>query len=325
MQVKNALNQAFYFDLKVKTTTFVFNFLYNMKLDFKDRTVQLIAVIIVMALGLGVAAYFVFTKDKQITEMQGQFAIDKQELEDEYESISMQYEGFKFSVENDSLLYKLENEQAKVQRLMEELRVTKATDQAEIRRLKDELSTLRKILKSYVQQIDSLHRLNEELKADNVQINKKMQETTRTLNVVSQEKKQLTEKVSLAAKLVATNVSIKAVDGRGRTQKRLRRSEQFLISFTISRNITAEPGERIIYARIMQPDGSVLTKNANNLFPFENKDIAYSSMRIIEYGGEETGVALYYDIDEFLMPGTFKVDVFADGSHIGTSTLQMED
>lgn len=325
MQVKNALNQAFYFDLKVKTTTFVFNFLYNMKLDFKDRTVQLIAVIIVMALGLGVAAYFVFTKDKQITEMQGQFAIDKQELEDEYESISMQYEGFKFSVENDSLLYKLENEQAKVQRLMEELRVTKATDQAEIRRLKDELSTLRKILKSYVQQIDSLHRLNEELKADNVQINKKMQETTRTLNVVSQEKKQLTEKVSLAAKLVATNVSIKAVDGRGRTQKRLRRSEQFLISFTISRNITAEPGERIIYARIMQPDGSVLTKNANNLFPFENKDIAYSSMRIIEYGGEETGVALYYDIDEFLMPGTFKVDIFADGSHIGTSTLQMED
>jgi uncharacterized membrane protein len=257
--------------------------------------------------------------------MQEQYTIDKAELEDEYESISMQYEGFKFSVENDSLLYKLENEQAKVQRLMEELKVTKATDQAEIRRLKDELGTLRKILKSYIQQIDSLHRLNEELKADNVQINKRMKETTRTLNVVSEEKKQLTEKVSLAAKLVATNVSIKAVDARGRTQKRLRKSEQFLISFTISRNITAEPGERTIYARIMQPDGSVLTKNPNYRFPFENKEIAYSSMRITEYGGEETGVALYYDIDEFLMPGTYKVDIFADGSHIGSSTLQMED
>ena len=208
---------------------------------------------------------------------------------------------------------------------MEQLKVTKATDQAEIRRLKDELGTLRKILKSYIQQIDSLNRLNEELKAENVQISKRMKEPPRTLNVVSDEKKQLTEKVSLAAKLVATNVSIKAVDGRGRTQKRLRRSEQFLISFTISRNITAEPGERTIYARIMQPDGSVLTKNPNNLFPFENKEIAYSSMRIIEYGGEETGVALYYNIDEFLMPGTYKVDIFADGSHIGTSTLQMED
>lgn len=190
-----------------------------MKLDFKDRTAQLIAIIVVMALALGIAAYFVFHKDKQISEMQEQYAIDKQELEDEYESISMQYEGFKFSVQNDSLLYKLENEQTKVQRLMEELRVTKATDQAEIRRLKDELSTLRKILKSYIQQIDSLNRLNEELKAENVQITKQYNETTRSLNVVSQEKKQLSEKVTLAAKLVATNVSMKAVNSRGRDQK----------------------------------------------------------------------------------------------------------
>lgn len=296
-----------------------------MKLDFKDRSAQLIAIIVVMALALGITAYFVFSKDKQINDMQEQYTIDKNELEDEYESISMQYEGFKFSVENDSLLYKLENEQAKVQRLMDELKVTKATDQAEIRRLKGELSTLRKILKSYIQQIDSLHRLNEELKADNVQITNKMKETTRTLNVVSAEKKQLTEQVTLAAKLVATNVSLKAVDGRGRTQKRLRKSEQFLISFTISRNITAEPGERTIYARIMQPDGSVLTKTPGNKFPFENKDLSYSSMRITEYGGEETGVALYYDIEEFLMPGSYKVDIFADGSHIGSSTLQMED
>ena len=147
-----------------------------MKLDYKDRTAQLIAIIVVMALALGITAYFVFTKDKQITEMQEQYTIDKQELEDEYESISMQYEGFKFSVQNDSLLYKLENEQAKVQRLMEELRLTKATDQAEIRRLKDELSTLRKILKSYIQQIDSLNRLNEELKAEYVQITKQYKE-----------------------------------------------------------------------------------------------------------------------------------------------------
>ncbi|MFA7066746.1 MAG: hypothetical protein WC199_08170, partial [Dysgonamonadaceae bacterium] len=80
-----------------------------------------------------------------------------------------------------------------------------------------------------------------------------------------------------------------------------------------------------IYARILQPDGSVLTKNPNNLFSYENKEIAYSSMRVVEYGGEETGVALYYDIEEFLMPGTYKVDIFADGSHIGSSTLQMED
>ncbi|HBQ55534.1 MAG TPA: hypothetical protein DD786_00075, partial [Porphyromonadaceae bacterium] len=202
---------------------------------------------------------YIVSKNRQINTMEQQFTVDKQELEDEYEAISMQYEGFKFSVQNDSLLYKLENEQAKVQRLQEQLRMTDAANKAEIKRLKDELATLRKVLKSYVQQIDSLHRLNTELQAKNEQITKQYQQTSRTLNQVSQEKEQLSEKVTLASKLDATGVSVKAVNDRGREQKRLSRSSQFVVSFLITKNFTAEPGERIIYVRIMSPDGGVLT------------------------------------------------------------------
>ena len=173
-----------------------------MKIDFRERTPQLIAVIGVLAIVLAIVIGFLVNKNAEIEEMQQQFTLDKQELEDEYEAISLQYEGFKFSVQNDSLLYKLENERTKVMRLQEELRLTKATDQAEIRRLKDELSTLRKVLRSYIHQIDSLNRLNEELRAENRQITQQFNETSRTLTQVSQEKEQLTEKVSLAAQLV---------------------------------------------------------------------------------------------------------------------------
>lgn len=260
-----------------------------------------------------------------MSEMQEQFTIDKQELEDEYEAISLQYEGFKFSVQNDSLLYKLENEQAKVLRLQEELRMTKASDQAEIKRLKDELATLRKILRSYVQQIDSLNRLNEQLRAENRQITDQYQKTTQTLRKVSQEREQLSERVSLAAQLVATNINAKAVNDRGREQTRLSRSTQFVVSFTIARNITAEPGERTVYARIMTPDGSVLSKSPSNTFPYENGNILFSMRRIVEYGGEEMPVTMYWDIEEFLMPGTYKVDIFADGHHIGSYSFDMKD
>src|SRR5690554_1465491 len=173
-----------------------------MKIDFKERTPQLIAVIGVLAIVLAILIGFLVTRNRQMSDMQEQFVLDKQDLEDEYEAISLQYEGFKFSVQNDSLLYKLENEQAKVQRLQEELRMTSATDQAEIRRLKDELSTLRKILRSYIHQIDSLNRLNEELRAENRQITQQYKETSRTLTQVAQEREALSEKVTLAAQLV---------------------------------------------------------------------------------------------------------------------------
>lgn len=296
-----------------------------MKIDFKERTPQLIAIIGVLSLILAIAVIYIVSKNRQINTMEQQFTVDKQELEDEYEAISMQYEGFKFSVQNDSLLYKLENEQAKVQRLQEQLRMTDAANKAEIKRLKDELATLRKVLKSYVQQIDSLHRLNTELQAKNEQITKQYQQTSRTLNQVSQEKEQLSEKVTLASKLDATGVSVKAVNDRGREQKRLSRSSQFVVSFLITKNITAEPGERIIYVRIMSPDGGVLTKNPGSAFPYENGNLQYSMKRIVEYGGEEIPVSMYWDIEEFLMPGTYKADIFADGSLIGSRSFSMEE
>jgi DNA gyrase/topoisomerase IV subunit A len=296
-----------------------------MKINLKERTPQLIAIIGVLAIVMAILIGFLITRNSQMSDMQEQFTIDKQELEDEYEAISLQYEGFKFSVQNDSLLYKLENEQAKVLRLQEELRMTKASDQAEIKRLKDELATLRKILRSYVQQIDSLNRLNEQLRAENRQITDQYQRTTQTLRKVSQEREQLSERVSLAAQLVATNISAKAVNDRGREQSRLSRSTQFVISFTVARNITAEPGERTIFIRLMAPDGSVLSKSQSNTFPYENRDILYSMKRIVEYGGEEIPVTMYWDIEEFLMPGTYKADIFADGHHIGTYSFEMKD
>ena len=296
-----------------------------MKIDFKERTPQLIALIGVLLIVTVVLIGFLVTRNSQMKEMQEQFVIDKQELEDEYEAISLQYEGFKFSVQNDSLLYRLQNEQAKVLRLQEELRMTKATDRAEIKRLTDELSTLRRILRSYIHQIDSLNTLNNELRAENEQITDRYNRTSRTLQQVSQEKEQLSEKVSLAAQLVATNINAKAVNDRGREQSRLSRSTQFVVNFTIARNITTEPGERTVYVRILTPDGTVLSKSPNDKFPYENSEILYSMKRIVEYGGEEIPVTMYWDIEEFLMPGTFKADIFADGHHIGSHSFLMED
>lgn len=296
-----------------------------MKINFKERTPQLIALIGVLVVILAIVIGFLISKNAQMSDMQEQFTIDKQDLEDEYEAISLQYEGFKFSVQNDSLLYKLENEQAKVLRLQEELRMTNASNKAEIKRLKDELATLRTILRSYIHQIDSLNRLNQELRAENQQITQQYQQTQSTLSQVRQEREQLSEKVSLAAQLVATGINAKAVNDRGRDQTRLSRSSQFVVSFTIARNITAEPGERTIFVRMLAPDGSVLSKNAGNAFPYESGNIQYSMKRTVEYGGEETPVSMYWDIEEFLMPGTYKADIFADGHHIGSYSFTMQE
>lgn len=288
------------------------------------NTKILIAIIVVLIVGMGVAAYFIFNQKTQLEELQQVNDISKQKLEDEYASIDTQYEGFKLSIKNDSLFQQLSNEQAKVQRLREELRTVKATDKAEINRLNNELSSLRKILKSYIVQIDSLNRANERLVQQNKEITNKYQETTKTLNKVSQEKANLNEKVTRAAKLDATAINVAATNSKGKVQKKIKSIEQLVVSFTITKNITAEPGERVIYVRIMKPDDDILVKNRANTFSFENREIQYSMKRAIEYGGEEVPVTLYWKIEEYLMPGTYRVDLFADGSLIGSRSFSLE-
>lgn len=283
-----------------------------------------VALIFVMLIGLGAAVYYINQKNEQIEDLEQQGELSKKQLEDEYESLSVQYEGFKFSVKNDSLLQKLDNEQTKVQRLMEELRATKASNRAEIGRLTKELASLRKILKSYVVQIDSLNQTNERLVKENTEITNKYKETNKTLDQVRQEKESLNEKVTLASKLDATGISIRAVNKKGKDQKKIDKVEQIIVSFTITKNITAQPGERTIYVRIMKPDDDVLVKTRANLFTFENKEINYSMKRIVEYGGEETPVTLYWIVEEYLQPGTYRADIFADGSRIGSKSITID-
>lgn len=284
----------------------------------------LIAVIAALVIGIGIAGYVIFQKTTELEEAQQLNEISKQQLEDEYDNIDTQYEGFKITIKNDSLLQQLGNEQAKVQRLREELKTVKATDKAEINRLNNELATLRKVLRSYVVQIDSLNRVNERLAKENREITSKYQQTTQTLNQVSKEKANLTEKVTLASKLDATAITVQATNKKGKVQKKIKKIEQFIVSFVITKNITAEPGIRTIYVRIMKPDDDVLTKNRANTFSYENGQIQYSMKRDIEYGGEEVPVTLYWQVEEFLMPGTYRVDIFADGSRIGSRSFTLD-
>lgn len=296
----------------------------NENKENKSNTKILVGIIIALFLAVIVAGVFIFTQKNEIDELYQDNVLTKEQLEDEYNDLSISYEKYKVDVKNDSLLEKLTNEQQKVQSLLAELKTVKANNKQEISRLNKELASLRKILRSYIAQIDSLNRLNEQLKTENVKITKQYQETQRTLQSVSQQKENLSEKVTLASKLDAVGISVQATNSKGKVQKKISKVEQLIVNFSIAKNITAEPGERTIYVRIMKPDDDVLTKSRANTFSFESGEINYSMKRIIEYGGDEVAVTLYWNVEEYLMPGTYRVDIFADGNRIGSKSFTLE-
>jgi len=281
----------------------------------------LVVVLIIIIAG---AAYYIYRQQDQMKDLQQQSELVKEELADEYNDLVIDYEGFRMKISNDSLIAKLETEQMKVQRLQEELRTVKATNTKRINELKKELETLRTILRNYVQQIDSLNRINEKLTTENRQVNAKYQQATQTVSQLTKEKDQLTETVQLASKLDASNIIVNGLTSKNKVTDQVKKMAQIVIQFVINKNITAPPGEKTIYIRIMKPDDDVLIKSRSNVFVYEDKEINYSSKRTIEYAGEELPVTIYWNIEEYLLPGTYRVDIFADGNLIGKKTFKWD-
>lgn len=273
---------------------------------------------------VGVTVYYILHQQKQLDDMMVQMDVQKEELTDEYNELSLQYEGYKFSVNNDSLVAKLEVEQMKVQRLMEELRTVKSTNAKRIGELRLELETLKTVMRGYVQQIDSLNRVNQKLTQEKEEVTQKYHQATAVVSQLTQEKEHLTERVNLASKLDASGIYVTGIDKKNKSTSKIDKMEQIAINFMINKNITAPTGEKNIYVRIRKPDDDVLIKSRDNVFQYENKEINYSSKRTIEYDGEEVPVSIYWKIEEFLSPGIYRVDIFADGSLIGSQSFKLE-
>ena len=283
--------------------------------------ISLSAILLIAAIIMGV---LLMDSRKQNEEMQELFAIEKEELENEYSSFATQYDELQIRITNDSLQDKLEQEKLKTQQLLEELRQTKATDAAEIMRLKKELATVRAVLRSYVVQIDSLNRANEILQKENKRVKARYSEATRQIDKITEEKENLTKKVTLASQLDAIGISFTPLKKNGKEAKRIKDAKKFAIGFTIAKNITSETGEKAVYVRILKPDEDVLAKNASDTFTYEGKELKYSIKKYIEYTGEEQSVTVYWDIEEFLQAGTYKVFIFADGNMIGSNSFTIK-
>ncbi len=281
-----------------------------------------VAVGVILCAGLGFLIYSLWQEKAEKEELLMLAEMDKREMENEYASFAKQYSEMKTQINNDSLIAQLDKEQQRTEALLEELRQVKATDAAEIRRLKKELATLRQILRSYVHEIDSLNRVNEQLRNENQQVKAQYTQATQTITNLSTEKETLSEKVAIASQLDATGITMVGQNKRGKKARKIKDVKKFVVSFVISRNITAQAGNRSIYVRITKPNNEVLTNGGT--FAYENRNLEYSAKRDIEYTGEATKVTVYWDVNEFLSKGTYRVAIFADGHNIGNASFNYE-
>ena len=293
-----------------------------------SKQVVLVVLIIALVVLLGVSAFLAWqyqqkkTEVKEIVEM---MEFEKEQLADEYEDFAVQFDGYQSNeIHNDSLVALLTQEQQRVQDLLEELRITKATNARRIAELKKELATVREVMVSYVQQIDSLDRANKQLVQENKEVKQQYQVVVREAKQLEKERTQLAEVVSRASMLEISRFEMIPLNKRDRKTTIYNQILKLQFDYTIGRNVTSKPGMKMLYLRITRPDGEVMQKNINDVFKFENRQIAYSVSKEFEYAGEEISGSLYWLVEEILQTGIYNADFFVDGELIGSFPFEIK-
>ena len=243
------------------------------------------------------------------------------------EEVQKLYEGLQTN--NKQLQSELDTRREEIEELGVQLEKYKG-DAAMVRKLQKELVTIRNLIKSYLHEIDSLHIVNQGLKDTNLIVNQSLMAEKGKTEQLSTEKKNLTDKLDVAAKLTAYQLFADAVKMKGEakeiTTTRAGRADKIRACFTLSANRVAKQGEKIIYMKITSPGGQVLVNGTDdsNSFTANGQKQSFSAKKAVEYEGSAKEVCMGFIKKEEFAKGKYKVEIFADGVSIGDAEMELK-
>ena len=281
------------------------------------------ALVIILSVLLVAVIALLFWQRSEHAEVTAQLKQEKTAIESELNGMVMKYDTLKRN--NSNLNIQFEGAQSKVKDLLSEIEQIKSTSFRQISKYRDEMTTLRKIMRDYVVQIDSLNQKNQRLMAENSNVKQEVTEVKTQNLALELEKKKLEQTVTIASTLEALNLRAAGTNKKGKEQTKASRIESIKVDFTLGKNLTAKRGAKNIYLRIQRPDQLLLTKSDKDLFKFEGLKIPFSAMREVEYEGMDLPVSIYWDNtgQSALIAGHYTIDLFSDGNNIGTTGLEI--
>jgi len=279
----------------------------------------IIVVLLILVSGLG----YLYFNQKKTTEVK---IVELTQVSHEKETVTFQYQNLlddynSLETSNDSIAKQLSSEKERIKKLMDQLRTTKADNKVQIEKYKNELKTLRDIMKGFIHQIDSLNTANIVLTEENTQFKKQITTAKKENKKLNERYEEAANKVAIASVIKAINVSMLSLNSKGKETTRAKKTKRFAIAFELDENVIAAKGTKNVYVRITNPSEHILIQDNQPVFSYEGEEIAYSAVRQIEYDGNTTKAIVYFENTEegSLIEGTYRVDIFCDGSMIGTA------
>jgi len=197
-----------------------------------------------------------------------------------------------------------------------------------IYKLKKEASTLREIMKGYIQTIDSLNTLNINLQNTIVDKDNQISTISNDLSNAHTETDKWKNTAELGSVLQSAGLLAEALkiknSGTQKVTTRANRTDQIRACFTIIGNKIAKAENKTLYMRILQPNGKEMVGEKPIVFSMGETDGNACIGRKVNYQNTNMDVCIYYELENEIEAGTYIVEIYCEGSRIGKTTFALK-
>ena len=196
----------------------------------------------------------------------------------------------------------------------------------EIKQLKDKVEGYEELLKLKDEEIDKLKSVNKELFVENKSLKTTRNILNDSINQLSRHKEELASKVAIASQLKIENVSIKAVNSKGKERNspfKNRQLEKLKVEFNIAENKVAPVEGKKIIVRVVDENGQVIfdVAKGSGTFILNGKEEFYTAMQEILFDNTRQKLTLFYEKGTDYASGNYSIEVYTDGYQMGKTSF----
>lgn len=303
-----------------------------------------VAIIIVLLLGLGAMAYLWSSKNSDLNQCMTDNALLNSDMDAMNEMMSGYTGNFSNDLKKDfkemlrtydALILKdasqadsLNKQKEQIQILLEKVERGNMNGRQLVAARK-EIETMKRIMRGYIVQIDSLNTLNLRLSSDLESTSTRLTETEGQRDQYKSEAESSAEQVKKGSKLQAYNFSSGALrmklNNTTEATNKAKGAVQIKAAFTISENPITPAGNKTVYLQVITPEGKTLQSSSGNIVSVDGGSIPYSDKKDIDYNNQAIDMAIYYRLNgEELSKGNYKVKIYCQGQLIGSDSFTLK-
>jgi hypothetical protein len=298
----------------------------NQASDKKKGSFSIALIIALLLVAVIVASIKIFLDYDEKQDLQTEISATYQRLD----SISNELSGKIAEIEKlGGDVAELEIIRKGLERDKENLQKESVRRKRELDGYKDKVEGYEELLKLQDEKISQLEKINQALMQENTGLKKDKNVMADSIASLRRKERELESKVATAARLKAENISVRAVNKRGREREgefRSKQIEQLQIEFNLSDNKVAPIAGRTIMLVIYDPYNNVLfdVTRGSGTFMIAGKEYFYTLKQEILFDNSRQKLSFMYEKMSDYEPGLYKVELYAEDYLIGTDQFTVK-